>query len=106
MMYAVSTATLVVAIAYPAMNAVMSRQIPANEQGELQGAVTSVYSLSSIIGPPLMTEVFSYFSGGSAPVHFPGAAFVVASVLTMIAGVVYARTTHAPAAQPDAARAR
>jgi len=103
MMYAVSTATLIVAIAYPAMNAVMSQQVPANQQGELQGAVTSMYSLSSIIGPPLMTEVFSYFSGGAAPVHFPGAAFVVAALLTVIAGVVYARTVHAPAAQPDAA---
>lgn len=92
MMYAVSITTLVSALAYPAMNALMSQQIPANAQGELQGAVASVASLSSIIGPPLMTEVFSYFSGPAAPVHFPGAAFITAAVLTAASGALYVRT--------------
>jgi len=91
MMYAVSTTTMVFAMAYPAMNALMSHQIPANAQGELQGAVASVYSLSSIIGPPLMTQIFGYFSSRAAPVYFPGAAFVTAALLTAACGVLYAR---------------
>jgi DHA1 family tetracycline resistance protein-like MFS transporter len=91
MMYAVSTTTLVFAMAYPAMNALMSHQVPANAQGELQGAVASVYSLSSIIGPPLMTQIFGYFSSPAAPVYFPGAAFVTSALLTMACGVLYAR---------------
>ena len=98
MMYVVSLTTAVVALAYPSMNAVMSRQIPANAQGELQGAVASVFSLSSIIGPPLMTQIFARFSGATATVHFPGAAFLAAAVLTVCCAALYARAIRvAPA---------
>jgi DHA1 family tetracycline resistance protein-like MFS transporter len=85
------------------MNALMSQHIPANAQGELQGAVASVYSLSSILGPPLMTQVFGYFSGPKAPIEFPGAAFVTAAALTVASGVLYGRAlgiSHASAEAP------
>ena len=62
MMYVVGLATFVFALTYPSMNALASQQIPANAQGELQGAVALLYSLSAIIGPPLMTQIFSRFS--------------------------------------------
>jgi DHA1 family tetracycline resistance protein-like MFS transporter len=91
MMYVVSLSTAVFALTYPSMNALASRQIPANAQGELQGAVASLYSLSSIFGPPLMTQVFGYFSQPGAVVHFPGAAFLTAALLTMICGALFAR---------------
>ncbi|TGE28357.1 TCR/Tet family MFS transporter [Hymenobacter metallicola] len=71
-------------IAGPALQGIMSGQVPANEQGELQGALTSLVSLTSIIGPPLMTNLFSFFTGPKAPVHFPGAAFLTGAVLTVI----------------------
>ncbi|QNH63808.1 TCR/Tet family MFS transporter [Hymenobacter sediminicola] len=70
-------------IAGPALQGIMSGQVPPTEQGELQGALTSLVSLTSIIGPPLMTNLFSYFTGPTAPVHFPGAAFLAAAVLTV-----------------------
>ncbi len=82
MMYVVSLTTLFFVLAYPSMNALASQQIPANAQGELQGAVASLYSLSSIIGPPLMTQIFGAFSRGGAGVYFPGAAFLTAALLT------------------------
>lgn len=97
-MYVVSTATMIFAMAYPAMNALMSHKVPANAQGELQGAVASVYSLSSIIGPPLMTQIFGYFSSAAAPVYFPGAAFVTASILTAACGILYAKALRVEAA--------
>src|SRR5207245_708781 len=50
--------------------------IPPDAQGELQGAVAGLYSLSSIVGPPLMTQVFGHFSARSAGLYFPGAAFL------------------------------
>ena len=65
----------------PVTNALMSRRIPPTSQGELQGGVTSLYSLSSIIGPPVMTQIFGYFSSDAAPVHLPGAAFLCAAML-------------------------
>jgi DHA1 family tetracycline resistance protein-like MFS transporter len=91
MMYVVALTTFVFALTYPSMNALASHQIPANAQGELQGAVACLYSLSSIVGPPLMTQVFGYFSGAAAPVYFPGAAFLAAAVLTAGSAMLFAR---------------
>jgi DHA1 family tetracycline resistance protein-like MFS transporter len=91
MMYVVSLCTFIFALSYPSMNALASAQIPANAQGELQGAVASLYSLSSIFGPPLMTQVFGYFSRPDAAVHFTGAAFVTAALLTVLCGALFAK---------------
>ena len=66
----------------PAMNGIMSRQIPANAQGELQGVLGSVASGTFIISPVVMTQLFAYFSSPAAPVYFPGAAFALAGLLT------------------------
>jgi DHA1 family tetracycline resistance protein-like MFS transporter len=91
MMYLVSLSTFVFALTFPSMNALASRQIPANAQGELQGAVASLYSLSLIFGPPLMTQVFGYFSRPDAVVYFPGAAFLTAALLTLLCGVLFGK---------------
>jgi MFS transporter, DHA1 family, tetracycline resistance protein len=92
MMYAVGLTTAVFALTYPAMNALASQRIPANAQGELQGAVASLYGLSSIIGPPLMTQVFGYFSAPGARLHFPGASFVTAAALTVACAALFSRS--------------
>ena len=92
MMYVVALTTFLFALTYPSMNALASQQIPANAQGELQGAVASLYSLSSIVGPPLMTQVFGHFSARSAGVYFPGAAFLTAAVLTAGCAILFARS--------------
>jgi DHA1 family tetracycline resistance protein-like MFS transporter len=73
------------------MNAIVSQQIPANAQGELQGAVAGVQSLSAIVGPPLMTQIFGYFSSVAALVYFPGAAFLTAAALTTACAVLFIR---------------
>jgi DHA1 family tetracycline resistance protein-like MFS transporter len=104
MMYVVSLSTFVFALTYPSMNALASQQIPANAQGELQGAVASLYSLSSIIGPPLMTQVFGYFSRQSGALHFPGAAFLTAALLTLACAALFTRALRL-APQPAAASA-
>jgi DHA1 family tetracycline resistance protein-like MFS transporter len=83
MMYVVSALAMFFAMTYPSLNALMSRQVPHNAQGELQGAVACVYSLSSVVGPPLMTQIFARFSSPAAPIYFPGAAFLAAAVLTL-----------------------
>ncbi|HWW33310.1 MAG TPA: TCR/Tet family MFS transporter [Steroidobacteraceae bacterium] len=103
MMYVVSLTTFVFALTYPSMNALASRQIPANAQGELQGAVASLYSLSSIIGPPLMTQVFGYFSREGGAVHFPGAAFLTAALLTMACGALFTKAMRLAPQPPTAA---
>ena len=70
-------------LAYPSMNALMSEQVGSDAQGELQGAVSSLFSLATIVGPPVMTEAFAAFTDGRAGVELPGAAFVLASVLSL-----------------------
>lgn len=90
MMYGVSLLTFVFALVYPSMNALASQQTPADAQGELQGAVASLYSLSAIIGPPLMTQVFGYFSSRArAPIYLPGAAFLTAAALTLVCALLF-----------------
>ena len=74
----------------PAMNGIMSRQIPANAQGELQGILGSVASSTFIVSPVVMTQLFAYFSSPVAPVYFPGAAFALAALLTAGSAVTMA----------------
>lgn len=76
-------------IAGPALQSIISGHVPPNEQGELQGALTSLMSATSIIGPPLMTNLFAYFTHKEAPVYFPGAAFFLGAIL-MMASTYYA----------------
>lgn len=76
----------------PALQSVMSAQVPKNEQGELQGGLTSLMSLAAIIGPPLMTNVFAYFTKDTAPFHFPGAAFFLGAIIMLAAFVVSYKT--------------
>lgn len=67
----------------PALQSVITQNIPSNQQGELQGALTSLISATSIVGPPLMTNLFYYFTHKSAPFQFPGAPFFLGFILML-----------------------
>ncbi|AKP70714.1 major facilitator superfamily protein [Riemerella anatipestifer] len=71
-------------IAGPSLQSVISTKVSASEQGDLQGALTSIISLTSIIGPPLMTNIFYYFTHNDAPFKFAGAPFFVGFILMSI----------------------
>lgn len=71
-------------IAGPALQGIISSQVPANEQGELQGALTSLMSVTAIIGPVMMNNLFAYFTSADAPVYLPGASFFLAAFLTVL----------------------
>ncbi|MEI6946511.1 TCR/Tet family MFS transporter [Paraflavisolibacter sp. H34] len=70
-------------IAGPALQAIISGHVPSNEQGELQGALASLMSATSIVGPPLMTNLFAYFTRPEAPVQFAGAPFLLGALLML-----------------------
>jgi len=72
-------------IGQPATMGMMSKSVPVNEQGLLQGAVASLTSLTSIIGPPIWTGLFGYFVSPAAPIIIPGAAFFVAAAVFLLA---------------------
>jgi DHA1 family tetracycline resistance protein-like MFS transporter len=84
MMYAFLIPYCLGGIAGPALQSIISGQVPANEQGELQGGLTSLLSLTSIIGPLLMTNLFAYFTKSGAPFYFPGAPFVMGALLIAV----------------------
>lgn len=71
-------------VSMPAINAMMSQRAGLDRQGELQGGMASVIALASIVGPLSLTQTLAYFSGPSAPVHLPGAAFLLAAVLSAL----------------------
>lgn len=71
-------------IAGPALQSIITEHVPRNEQGELQGGLTSIMSATSIIGPPVMTNLFAYFTKPSAPVQFAGAPFLLGAVLMVV----------------------
>ncbi|WP_075051499.1 TCR/Tet family MFS transporter [Hydrotalea sp.] len=82
-------------IAGPSIQGIISNHVPPNEQGELQGALTSLMSATSIIGPLMMTHIFAYFTSSKAPVHFPGAAMLLGALLTFISTAFAYRTLKA-----------
>ena len=88
MMYAIMVPYAFGGLAGPAIQGIVSKQVPANAQGELQGTLTSILSVTAIFGPVLMTSLFSYFTSPAAPVHFPGAPFLAAAVLAALSLVL------------------
>ena len=87
-------------IAGPALQGYMSNNVPANEQGELQGGLTSLTSLSTIFGPLVMTWSFHYFTKPGAPFQFPGAPFVIGFVLMLLSAILAVRSFNKNAGWP------
>lgn len=94
MLYAVIVIGSLGAIAGPATQGLMSRAVPSNEQGMLQGGMSSVTSLTNILGPLLATNLFGFFISERAPLKVPGAAFFAGAVL-LVLGLLNARRTFA-----------
>lgn len=94
MLYVVIVIGSLGAIAGPATQGLMSRAVPSNEQGMLQGGMSSVTSLTNILGPLLATNLFGFFISERAPVKVPGAAFFAGAVL-LVLGLLNARRTFA-----------
>jgi DHA1 family tetracycline resistance protein-like MFS transporter len=88
MMFAFSIVYCLGGIAGPSLQGIISSHVPANEQGELQGALTSLMSVTSIVGPLLMTNLFAYFTRKGAPVYFPGAPFIAGSALVLASAIL------------------
>jgi DHA1 family tetracycline resistance protein-like MFS transporter len=75
----------------PAIQAILSREVPSSEQGELQGSLSSLQSICSIFGPLLGTALFARFAPADAVPHVPGAAYFAAAALNLVGGVAAAR---------------
>lgn len=88
MMYAIMVPSSVAGIAGPALQSLISKSIPQNEQGELQGTLMSLGSLTAIIGPLIFTALFTHYTKTDAPTIFAGAPYIAAALVCMISGVL------------------
>jgi DHA1 family tetracycline resistance protein-like MFS transporter len=85
MIYAIILGMALSFLTTPSLQGIAARATPDDAQGELQGVFTSVGAMATIIGPLVMTASFSYFASSRAPFYFPGAPYVVAGFLDIIA---------------------
>lgn len=88
MMYAFLVPYCLGGICGPSLQSVISGHVAANQQGELQGALTSLMSLTTIFGPLLMNSTFSYFTSARAPFHFPGIHFLIGATCMLLSIVL------------------
>ena len=86
---ALTPLTALGSIAGPALQGIMSRTASDDQQGELQGALTSINAVASIVAPMMMTQTFFYFTHSNAVAYLPGAPFLLAAVLVVGAILVY-----------------
>lgn len=108
MMFAWMTTSLLAGLGMPALSALMSRKVPPDQQGELQGANASLMSLASVIAPLVLPPLFGAFARPDAPIAFPGAPFLASAILSVAATgllLVVPREASAPAPPPGPAEA-
>ena len=91
MMYAVMTLTCLSGLSGPALQSLISKEVPQQEQGELQGSLISLASITAIIGPLFYTDVFARFTKENALWHFPGMPYLAASIVSCIGLIVFFR---------------
>ncbi|MBL7709419.1 MAG: TCR/Tet family MFS transporter [Chitinophagaceae bacterium] len=75
-------------IANPSLQATIATYVAPNQQGQLQGALTSLMSLSTIIGPLIMNNLFTYFTSNKAPFYFPGVSFLLGALFMLTSAVI------------------
>ena len=83
------------AIAGPSTMALITRQVPADAQGRIQGSLGSLVSLAGIVAPAIFAGAFGFFIGPRTPLHLPGIAFLIAAALLAGAWMVALRFTDA-----------
>ncbi len=90
MMYAIIFPFAIRGIAGPAIQSLLTREVGASEQGELQGSLTSLMSLTAIAGPLLGTRLFAYFADPAAKTYVPGGARISRRALLEAVGLLLA----------------
>lgn len=69
----------------PSVQGLMTRRVAPTEQGQLQGVNSSLMGIAGLVGPLLFTNVFAAFVGPGAVIDLPGAPFLVAALVLVLA---------------------
>lgn len=72
----------------PSLQSVISGHVARNQQGELQGALTSLMSLTTFLGPLIMTNIFAFFTSNKAPFKFPGVHFLIGAICMLFSTII------------------
>ncbi|HVN28075.1 MAG TPA: TCR/Tet family MFS transporter [Candidatus Binataceae bacterium] len=80
-------------LANPPMQSLMTRRVKETEQGQLQGALSSVRGIAFMIGPVIFTTTFAAFIEPSRARHLPGAPYLLAATIVMVSLAIAARAT-------------
>ncbi len=91
-------------LAGPPIQSIMTRHVEPDEQGRLQGAVTSLGSFAGIFGPYLFAQIFAFAIAPERDVHLPGVPFLLAGGLLAVGMAVAARATRHEARAPSSRR--
>ncbi|MEI8257381.1 MAG: MFS transporter, partial [Deltaproteobacteria bacterium] len=89
MMYAITFPFALGGLAGPSLRSMISQQVPATEQGQLHGSLSSLQSLTAVFGPLLGTALFAQFAPSTARIHIPGAPWFAAAAFHVV-GIVLA----------------
>jgi DHA1 family tetracycline resistance protein-like MFS transporter len=95
-MYGWMAVWVLMGLSGPSLNAIMSRKVGPSEQGELQGALASLNGVASVVAPPILSNLFGYFTSEKAPIYFPGSAFFISSLCLALAAAVFAWASRSP----------
>jgi DHA1 family tetracycline resistance protein-like MFS transporter len=87
-------------ISGPAVSGLLSRSVSPSEQGKLQGGLTSLQSVTAVLGPLLATNLFSYFISPGAPLYLPGASYFSGAFILLVGLLLAVRTFSQPSAEP------
>jgi DHA1 family tetracycline resistance protein-like MFS transporter len=77
----------------PALQSLISREVPPQKQGELQGTLMSLVSLAAILNPLIVTRLFSMTSNRSSQIYLPGSPYLLASLFLGVAWILALRHT-------------
>lgn len=84
MMIATIAVSALGGIAGPSIQAIVTGSVRPDEQGGVQGALTSLISLTAIFAPLISTQLFRRFTGEGAVVELPGAPFFACTAFLLV----------------------
>jgi DHA1 family tetracycline resistance protein-like MFS transporter len=101
MIYAIIAVASLGAIGQPAIQAIISKTVRPDEQGEVQGTLTALVSVAGIFGPIIGGTAFGYFVSDRAPAHIPGAPFFLSAIMSALGLLVAAWAVRNVKDEPD-----
>jgi len=75
-------------VAGPSLQSTLAGHVAPNQQGALQGALTSLMSLTTVIGPLIMNNLFTFFTSSKAPFQFPGVSFLLGAIFMLLSLII------------------